>query len=50
MFQHAMQAIVTVPVLAACLYALLFRQKDTRLRSWAMGAIGVLLGYWLRSM
>jgi hypothetical protein len=50
MFQPIMQAAVTLIVLSACLYVLLSSGKDARLRTWAMGIVATLLGYWLRGM
>ncbi len=43
-----MQATVTVMVLAGSLYALLSGKYAEAEKKWAYGAVGTILGYWLR--
>ena len=40
----SMRAVVTLMILAAALYVLLFTEDEPQ---WAIGAIGSILGYWL---
>lgn len=40
--------VVSGAVLAVCFFVVLFRQEDRKAREWAFGAIGLILGYWLR--
>jgi hypothetical protein len=40
--------IVSGTVLGVCLFIVLFRQDDPEARKWAFGAVGFILGYWLK--
>lgn len=42
-----MSFIITVLVLAACLYVILARKYTDADKKWAYGAIGTILGFWL---
>jgi len=46
--EFAMRAGLTVAVLAAGLYIILSRQFSAESEKWAYGAIGALLGFWLK--
>jgi hypothetical protein len=35
-------------VLVVSFFIILFRKEDQEARKWAFGAIGFILGYWLR--
>jgi hypothetical protein len=39
---------VSIVVLSVALYVVLFRADDRKARDWAFGAIGLILGYWLK--
>lgn len=40
--------VVSGAVLVVCFFVVLFRRDDRKAREWAFGAIGLILGYWLR--
>lgn len=44
----AMQIVVSATVLAAALWVLLSKNYDEAYVKWAIGTIGVVVGYWLR--
>lgn len=44
----AFRAVVSLLVLALAARIILDSQSDANLKSWATGAVGVVLGYWLR--
>jgi hypothetical protein len=39
---------VSTVVLSVALYVVLFKADDRKARDWAFGAIGLILGYWLK--
>jgi hypothetical protein len=42
-------AIVTLAVLAACLYVILFGAYDDATEKWAFGGVGSVVGFWLHT-
>lgn len=42
-----MQAVVTLILLPAALYALFFHAQDVDMQRWASGTVGGLMTYWL---
>lgn len=44
----AMQIVVSTALLAASLWVLLSKNYDEAYVKWAIGTIGVIVGYWLR--
>jgi hypothetical protein len=46
MFRPSMQALVTVIMLSACLYALFFHGQDVDQR-WAYSMLGIIVTFWL---
>lgn len=43
-----MQAVISLAVLAACLFIILTRGFDQGAKHWAYGAAGMVVGYWLK--
>ncbi|MEO6803489.1 MAG: hypothetical protein ABI197_09640 [Granulicella sp.] len=43
-----MRVLVTIAILAAALFIVLAQHHDAEQQKWAYGAIGTILGYWLR--
>lgn len=43
-----MQIVVSLAVLAAALFVLLSKNYDEAYIKWAIGTIGIVVGYWLR--
>ena len=39
---------ISVSVLAVALFIIVYREDDVEARKWAYGAVGFILGYWLR--
>ena len=44
-----MRVVVSLLVLAAALFIILSKQYDGDQQKWAFGAIGTVLGYWLKT-
>jgi hypothetical protein len=44
-----MMVVVTIVVLAAALYVILSRAYDAGAQKWAFGAIGTIVGFWLKA-
>ena len=44
-----MQIIVTLAILAVSLFVILTNAADAQNKHWAYGAVGTILGFWLRS-
>lgn len=42
------KASLTVVVVGASLFIILFRDKDPEARGWAFWIVGFVLGYWLK--
>jgi hypothetical protein len=49
-WQPAVAALVSFAVLASALYVILSARYDTSSEKWAFGAVGTILGYWLRGV
>jgi len=47
-FSFLVRCLVTVGVLVASLYLILHRNSDAEYQKWAYGALGTVVGYWLR--
>ena len=43
-----MKAVLSLGIVLAALYIVLFKSEDRKARDWAFGAIGLILGYWLK--
>lgn len=43
-----MKAALSLAVVAVSFYIILNRPEDRKARDWAFGAVGLILGYWLR--
>lgn len=42
------RAALSSVIVGVAVFIILFRPVDRRARDWAFGAIGLILGYWLR--
>lgn len=48
-FKGAMQVFISIVVLFAALYVVIFQpDADESQKNWAFGALGTLLGFWLK--
>jgi hypothetical protein len=47
--QVFMRCLVTVSILAVSLYLILHHGSDAEQQKWAYGAVGTILGYWLKA-
>jgi hypothetical protein len=43
-----MRMVISLPVLAAGLFVILAKRYQPKDKNWAYGAVGTLLGYWLK--
>ena len=41
--------IVTVPILALCIYVFVSKNYDTQVKMWALATGAVILGFWFKS-
>jgi hypothetical protein len=48
MFHALMQYLITVPIEAVALYAVVNPKARPETQKWAFGIIGTLVGFWLR--
>jgi hypothetical protein len=47
-FELLTQCIISLVITLTALYVILNDRSDGKQREWAFGAIGVVLGYWMR--
>jgi hypothetical protein len=48
LWHFQMEALVTIVLLPACLYIILFGGTNPN-QQWAIGVVGMICGYWLHS-